>query len=88
VARTIRATEASRRFSSVLDRVRFDDESFDIVRNGEVVARIVPPERKGASPRDFERVLAELEPLDDDFAAELEEIRAQQPPMNPDPWTS
>lgn len=31
-------------FSKVLARVRFDWETFDIVRNGEVVARIVPPE--------------------------------------------
>jgi len=31
MAEPVTATEASRRFSNMLDRVRFDSESFDIV---------------------------------------------------------
>lgn len=37
--KTISATEASRHFSELLDRVRHDRESFVIIRRGEAVAK-------------------------------------------------
>jgi len=38
----ITATEASRQFSDILNRVRYRGESFVVERSGEVVARIAP----------------------------------------------
>ena len=40
--KTITATEAARRFSDVLNQVRYQGTKFDIVRGKEVVARLVP----------------------------------------------
>ena len=42
----ITATDAARRFSDVLNQVRYQGARFDIVRGKEVVARLVP-----AAPR-------------------------------------
>lgn len=87
MAESVTATEASRRFSNMLDRVRFDSESFDIVRNGEVVARIVPPERRRASLADLLEALDAAGPMGADFADDLEAVQREQPPLD-DPWTS
>ncbi len=38
----ITATDAARRFSDVLNQVRYQGARFDIVRGKEVVARLVP----------------------------------------------
>ena len=87
MAESVTATEASRRFSSVLDRVRFDSESFDIVRNGEVVARIVPPERRRSSIAALLEALDAAGSMGADFADDLEAVKRDQPPLD-DAWTS
>ena len=40
--KTITATDAARGFSDMLNQVRYQGVEFDIVRGGEVVARLVP----------------------------------------------
>lgn len=85
MAEPLTATEASRRFSQMLDRVRMHSESFDIVRNGVVVARVVPPEKAPPKVRDLSALLEALGPVDADFADDLEAIRGEQPPLE-DPW--
>lgn len=42
VMTTISAREASRGFSALLDHVERDGEEYTVVRDGKVVARIVP----------------------------------------------
>ncbi len=42
MADKITATDAARRFSEVLNQVRYQGAEFDIVRGKEVVARLVP----------------------------------------------
>ena len=42
MAGKISATDAARRFSDVLNQVRYQGVEFDIVRGKEVVARLVP----------------------------------------------
>ena len=42
MAGKIMATDAARRFSDVLNQVRYQGVEFDIVRGREVVARLVP----------------------------------------------
>ena len=52
--RDISATDASRRFSELLDAVEHDGESFVVVRRGRAVARIVPaPSANGRSLKDL-----------------------------------
>lgn len=53
----VTATEAARRFSDLLNRVRYQGASFEIARGKEIVARIVP----AAPPRAVK--LAELDAL-------------------------
>lgn len=40
--KTISATDAARKFSDVLNQVRYQGTEFDIVRGKEVIARLVP----------------------------------------------
>lgn len=63
---TVSARDASRGFSALLDRVEHDAEEYTVVRDGKVIARIVPATertvggflaRRAASPA-----------IDDDFA--------------------
>ena len=42
MAGKITATDAARKFSELLNQVRYQGEEFDIVRGKEVVARLVP----------------------------------------------
>jgi prevent-host-death family protein len=85
----ISATQAARSFSALLNRVRYKGDSFVIVRNGEEVGRLEP----ASSPRpktldELLDLLAELGPADEDFARDLEEIRASQPSLPESPWRS
>ena len=72
----------------MLDRVHFESQSFDIVRNGVVVARIVPPVRERSTIGDLLAALETVEPTDVDFPDDLETIKREQPPVDDDPWTS
>jgi prevent-host-death family protein len=84
----ISATEAARNLSDLLNRVRYRGEHFTVIRGGEEVAEIVPAKRSaGVTLRDLRRALASLPAPDDDFAADLERIRAEQPPAEPS-WRS
>lgn len=82
----ITATEASRNFSEILNRARYGGEAFLVERNGEAVAEIRPPPRKGslAAFIDF----LENTPLPDpDFRRDMEQIIAARKRDFPrDPW--
>ena len=71
---TISATDAARKFSDLLNRVRYQGATFDITRGGEVVARIVP-----AVPaltvriEEFDQLLAAVPRLDPEDAARFED---------------
>jgi antitoxin (DNA-binding transcriptional repressor) of toxin-antitoxin stability system len=52
MAGKITATDAARRFSEVLNQVRYQGAEFDIVRGKEVVARLVPAAPPGGVPLD------------------------------------
>ncbi len=42
ISKSINATEAARNFSDVLNQVKYQDTSFEIMRGRDVIARIVP----------------------------------------------
>jgi prevent-host-death family protein len=84
----VSATEAARNLSDLLNRVRYRGERFTVVRGGEDVAEIVPAKRiAGVTLRELRSALASLPPPDDEFANDLERIRAEQPPAEPS-WRS
>lgn len=76
------ATEASRRFSEVLDDVERDGESYVVVRHGRVVATIGPA--SGGTGRALKEALRTNRP-DDAWAGELRELREALEPVT-DAW--
>lgn len=81
---TVSARDASRGFSALLDRVEHDGEEYTVVRDGKVVARIVP-----ATTRTVGGFLAHREgrpPLDDDFAADAVSADHLLTTSTDDPW--
>lgn len=69
------ATDVSRNFSSVLNRVASGEE-IEIVRNGSPIAELRGPSRpRGISGPAFGALMESLPALDEDFAGEVEEAR-------------
>ena len=86
---TITATELSRTLSDVLSRVRYRNERFVIQRNGEAVAELSPLTRsEGVMLHDALASLGRLRMPDEDFADDLEAIRAEQQPVEFLDWPS
>jgi len=80
------ATATARNFSEVLNRVMAGEE-IEITRNGATVAVIGPPKARLVSAERFRELLASAPPVDDEFAADLREIRAEaEAPESP--WPS
>jgi len=79
----ITATEASRNFSDILNRAQYRGESFEVMRAGEVVARIEPVHRKRLTVGEFRELWKSWPRLDPEDAAQFEEdlkeIRAIAP---------
>ena len=76
------ATDASRRFSEVLDDVERNGESYVVVRHGRAVATIGPA--SGATGKALKEVLRTHRP-DDAWTGELRELREGMEPVA-DPW--
>jgi len=76
------ATDASRRFSEVLDDVEREGESYVVVRHGRPVATIGPA--NGGTGRALRMALLDNRP-DDAWAGELRELREGMEPVT-DPW--
>lgn len=71
--RRLTATEASRRFSDLLDQVERNRETFVVERRGRAVASIAPA--AAVSGRAVKELLRS-QPQDPGWAAELRELRA------------
>ena len=85
---SITATDAARRLSDLLNRVRYRHETFSIRRNGEEVARLVPPSRPAPTLRDVISLIRERGRQDETFGDDLLAIQAAQPSLPDDPWRS
>ena len=81
-AKRLSATDASRRFSEVLDEVERGGASYVVVRHGRAVATIGPP--RGGTGKALKKVLRTSRP-DDAWAGELRELREGMEPVT-DPW--
>lgn len=71
--KNITATEAGRRFSSMLDAVERRGESFLVMRRGRAVARIAPA---SAGHGSAVKELLHTAPADSDWVDDLRRIRA------------
>ncbi|MCI1747764.1 MAG: type II toxin-antitoxin system prevent-host-death family antitoxin [Acidipropionibacterium sp.] len=81
--RTISATEASRRFSDLLDGAEAG-ESVVVTRGGRRVAEIRPVSRR--TGRDLRVALAGLTPPDDRFADDIADAISRLTQEGTDPW--
>lgn len=80
--RTITATEASRRFSDLLDAIERGEE-ITVMRGGKPVAEIRPPRR--STGRDLGAALRSTPRLDEDFADDVDSGLAMLTPAE-NPW--
>ncbi|HTE84862.1 MAG TPA: hypothetical protein VK821_09015 [Dehalococcoidia bacterium] len=85
---TITATHLAKHLSDVPNRVRYRGEEFNIERNGETVARLVPSgSPTGATLADLAKRLAQIEWPDEGYAADVEAMRAlMNTPVQPPEW--
>jgi antitoxin (DNA-binding transcriptional repressor) of toxin-antitoxin stability system len=81
--RTITATEASRRFSDLLDAIE-RGESVTITRGNHAIAEIRPAHRR--TGRDLRAALADTSPPDDRFADDIAAATALLTTDRNDPW--
>lgn len=90
--KSIRATEAVRRFSEILNTIKFRGEHYIIQRGGMPVAFMGPVEeaRKERSLGELKRLLEQLPRLGKEakaFEEDIEEARAHQPSLPAgEPW--
>lgn len=76
------ATDASRRFSEVLDDVEGSGQSYVVVRHGRAVATIGPT--NGGTGKALKEALL-ANPPDEAWAGEVRELREEMGPVT-DPW--
>jgi prevent-host-death family protein len=81
--RTMTATEASRKFSDLLDAIE-RGETIMITRGNRAVAEIRPARRRTGA--DLRAALADIPPPDDRFEEDIAEARALLTAEDRDPW--
>lgn len=81
--RTITATEASRRFSDLLDAIEAG-ESVTVTRGNRAIAEIRPARRR--SGRDLREALVGIPAPDEQFVADVTEAVGSVAQEVPDPW--
>jgi hypothetical protein len=89
VSQRITIQDAVSHLTELLHRVREERETFVIVADGEELGQLSPViTGRPATLRSFFELLERAERPDEDFARDLEEIQAEQPPIGDGPWPS
>jgi prevent-host-death family protein len=81
--RTVTATEASRRFSDLLDAIE-RGESVTVTRGNRAIAEIRPARRR--TGKDLREALAETSPPDERFEADIADALTFLTTDRTDPW--
>lgn len=82
----ITATEAARRFSEVVNRVRYRNETFIVKRGGEPVCEIVPVRSSPFVGRDLAELLRSLPHPGKAYLDAVEEHVRKQPKVEKSKW--
>jgi prevent-host-death family protein len=84
----ISVTEAARNFADCVNRVRYQNVSFVLVKNGLPVARLVPESKKAGSVRDLAAALREFDLSPEEARAWHRDLRAARRSLKPaaDKW--
>lgn len=82
----ISATNASRKFSDLLNRVRYRGESFIVERGGEPICEIIPARPKTVKGRDLIGLFPILPRPDDEYFEAVTDHVRNQPPIEKSRW--
>jgi prevent-host-death family protein len=82
----ISATDAARRFSEVLNRVRYRNETFVVKRGGEPICEIVPVRTSTFTGRDLVELLRSLPHPGKDYLDAVEKRVRKQPKAEKSKW--
>jgi prevent-host-death family protein len=82
----ISATDAARRFSEILNRVRYRNETFVVKRGGEPICEIVPARNVTFTGRDLVELLRSLPHPDKDYLDTVERHVRKQPRAEKSKW--
>jgi prevent-host-death family protein len=85
---TISVTEAARNFSECVNRARYQDVTFILVKNGEPMARIVPEKKEKGSTKALAAALREFDLSPEEAKAWHGDLRAARRILKPpaDKW--
>ena len=84
----ISVTEAARKFSDCVNRVRYQNVTFVLLKNGSPVARLVPERKKAGSVRKLAAALRKFELSPEEAKAWNRDLRAARRSLKPpvDKW--
>jgi prevent-host-death family protein len=84
----ISVTDAARNFADCVNRVRYQNMSFVLLKNGTPVARLVPEKEKVCLGRDLARVLRNIDLPTDEAVAWNRDLKKARKSLKsqPDKW--
>lgn len=84
----ISVTDAARNFADCVNRVRYQNVTFVLLKNGVPVARIVPDGEKHCSAGDLAEALGTVELSSEEFRAWSRDLRKARKALKPqhDKW--
>ena len=82
----ISATETARRFSELMNRVRYRGESFIVERGGKPVCEVLPAQPPKFTGRELANLLRSLPKPDEEYLALVEDLTAKQPKVAESKW--
>ena len=84
----ITVTEASRNFADCVNRARYQNMTFALVKNGETVAQIVPAKEKVCTGRDLAAALEKTHLSEAEARAWRRDLKAARKRLKPatDKW--
>ncbi|HSY90767.1 MAG TPA: type II toxin-antitoxin system prevent-host-death family antitoxin [Candidatus Binatus sp.] len=81
----ISVTEAARNFADCVNRVRYQNVSFVLLKNGTPVARLVPEKEKICLGRDLAEVLRKVDLPTDEAVAWNRDLKKARKSLKPQP---
>ena len=81
----ISVTEAARNFADCVNRVRYQNMSFVLLKNGTPVARLVPEKEKICLGRDLAKVLRTADLPTDEAVAWNRDLKKARESLKPQP---
>ncbi len=82
---SISVTEAARNFADCVNRVRYQNMSFVLLKNGTPVARLIPEKEKICLGRDLAKVLREVDLPTDEAVAWNRDLKKARKSLKPQP---